>query len=132
MKLAWRNAKWVLSGLEKLSDEKRAQEGLAFRQTLINIWKQESHPPPACIQHIINARKQWGFIYYVSREVNQKYGHDWETKLERIKDMSAPKMTTYFSIHCQGHRLTLKRLATEEWPTSHLNENLSEDDDFRK
>ncbi|SPJ91982.1 uncharacterized protein FTOL_13636 [Fusarium torulosum] len=132
IKLARRNAKWMLSGLEKLTDEERAQEGLAFRQTLIKIWKQESHPPPPWIQHIINARKQWGFVYYASREVNQKYGHHWETMWERIQDMSAPQMTTYFSIHCQGHRLTLEKLATEEWPTFHANEQLSEDDDFRK
>lgn len=46
--------------------------------------------------------------------------------------MSAPKITTYFSIHCQGHRLTLEKIATEEWPTFHANEQLSEDGDFHK
>nr|CEG03743.1 unnamed protein product [Fusarium acuminatum CS5907] len=41
-------------------------------------------------------------------------------------------MTTYFSTHCRGHRLTLEKLATEKWPNFHANEQLSEDDDFQK
>ncbi|KAM0470441.1 hypothetical protein ACHAP7_009505 [Fusarium lateritium] len=132
MKLARRNAKWVLSGVEKLSDEERAQTGLSFREILVKIWKQESHPPPAWIQHIIDARKQWGFVYYMSRDVNRKYGSDWEPVWERTKERSSPRMATYFSIHCQGNRLSLQSLMTEEWPTFHANDHLSEDDDVRK
>jgi len=122
----------MLSGLETLSDAERAQQGPAFRQTLIKVWKQESHPPPSWIQNIIDVRKQWGFVYYMSTEVDQKYGYDWETIWERIQESSAPKMTTYFSIHCQGNRPTLQRLATEDWPTFHANSTFTEDNDFRK
>ncbi|EXA31757.1 hypothetical protein FOVG_16994 [Fusarium oxysporum f. sp. pisi HDV247] len=118
MKVSRRNAKWMLSGLEKLSDAERAQQGPAFRQTLIKVWKQESHPPPSWIQNIIDVRKQWGFVYYMSTEVDQKYGYDWETIWERIQESS--------------NRPTLQRLATEDWPTFHANSTFTEDNDFRK
>ncbi|KAM5350246.1 hypothetical protein ACJ41O_006751 [Fusarium nematophilum] len=139
IKLARRNAKWMIPSLEQLSDEERAQESRKYSETLRTIWKRVSPTPPAWIQHILDAQEQWGFVYYRSREVERKYGHDWQSCLMRIMDSQLPSSTErsmghalVSSIHCQGNQSKLTNLATEDWPTFHANENLAEDDDFRK
>ncbi|RSL89714.1 hypothetical protein CEP52_014829 [Fusarium oligoseptatum] len=138
IKLARRNAKWMIPGLEQLSDEERGQEIWQYRETLRTIWKRVSHAPPAWIQHIIDVQEQWGFVYYRSREVNRKYGHDWASWWDRIMGSQLPSTersmghATVFSIHCQGNRSDLMSLATEDWPTFHANDTLAEDDDLRK
>jgi hypothetical protein len=138
IKLARRNAKWMISGLEQLLGEERGQEIWQYKETLRTIWKRVSPAPPAWIQHILNAKEQWGFVYYRSGEVDRKYGHDWASWWGRIMDSQLPSTernmgdATVFSIHCQGNRSRLMYLATEDWPTFHANDNLAEDDDFRK
>ncbi|KAF4333319.1 hypothetical protein FBEOM_12873 [Fusarium beomiforme] len=86
------------------------------------------------IQKIVDAREKWGFIYYLSREVNQKYGPNWKTFWNRVNNACKPMMVTHSSIHCQGRDnwMELSRLATEHWPIFSPNENLGEDDDLRK
>ncbi|RMJ08245.1 hypothetical protein BHE90_002938 [Fusarium euwallaceae] len=138
IKLARRNAKWMIPRLEQLLDEARGQEIRQYREILHIIWKRVSPAPPAWIQHIINAEEKWGFVYYRSREVDRKYGHRWASWWGRIMDSQLPDTernmgdATAFSIHCQGGRPSLKFLETEDWPTCHANDDLAEDDDFRK
>ncbi|KAJ4307781.1 hypothetical protein N0V84_012503 [Fusarium piperis] len=136
IKLARRNAKWMIPSIEQLSDEERAEE--KYRETLRTIWKRVSPAPPAWIQEILYAQEQWGFVYYRSREVERKYGHDWQSCQMRIMDSQLPSTernmghATIFSIHCQGNQSRVTNLVTEEWPTFHANHDLAEDDDFRK
>ncbi|RSL41286.1 hypothetical protein CEP53_012850 [Fusarium sp. AF-6] len=138
MKLARRNAKWMIPGLEQLPDEERGQDISQYRETLRTIWKRVSPAPPAWIQHILDTQEQWGFVYYRSREVYRKYGHDWESWEMKIMDSQLPSTArnmgdaTVFSIHCQGKRFGLMGLETEDWPTFQADDNLAEDDDFRK
>ncbi|KAI7762951.1 hypothetical protein LZL87_013053 [Fusarium oxysporum] len=55
MKLACRNAKWMIPALARLSDEELSQPDYDFSDTLHEIWKQVSHAPPTWIQHILDA-----------------------------------------------------------------------------
>ncbi|KAF5251044.1 hypothetical protein FANTH_3805 [Fusarium anthophilum] len=71
MKLARRNAKWMIPVLEELSDEILSQSEYEFSDTLHEIWKQVSHPPPNWIQHIMDTRQPWGFTYYKTKEVEE-------------------------------------------------------------
>ncbi|EEU38421.1 uncharacterized protein NECHADRAFT_88725 [Fusarium vanettenii 77-13-4] len=138
IKLARRNAKWMISGLEQLPDKERVQESWQYKEILHTIWKRVSPAPPAWIQHILDANEEWGFVYYRSREVQRKYGHDWASWWARVLDSQLPDTernigdATIFSIHCQGNRSDLMYLSTEDWPTFQANNNLAEDDDFRK
>ncbi|KAH7203399.1 hypothetical protein BKA60DRAFT_600477 [Fusarium oxysporum] len=114
----------------------------AYKKTLERLWKQVSPAPPAWIRHILETHREWGFVYYLSREVNQKHGSDWEPLWSRIqlswtntyggRDMAD---ATWMSIHCQGEenrRQVLEPLLTEDWPTYRVTPELAEDDDLRK
>ncbi|KAJ4044798.1 hypothetical protein NW761_008285 [Fusarium oxysporum] len=141
LKRARRNAKWMIPAMERLSEEEQAQPTHKYMETLQRIWKQVSPAPPPWIQKILDTRQQWGFIYYLSREANQKYGSDWESVWARIKDSMAPPAernmgdATWRSIHCQGEdnrRKVLEPLLTEDWPKFYPNDSLAEDEDFRR
>ncbi|KAF5591542.1 uncharacterized protein FSUBG_10468 [Fusarium subglutinans] len=73
IKLARRNAKWMLSELDRLSDEEKAQPLEDFGKTVRAVWKRASHAPPAWIQAILRAQQPWGFVYYKAKEVKQPY-----------------------------------------------------------
>ncbi|KAF5265051.1 hypothetical protein FOXYS1_4151 [Fusarium oxysporum] len=168
LKRARRNSKWMIPAIEHLKAEEQTQWTLkdaesvqelmkqgkhekaitpllkrdAYKKTLERLWKQVSPAPPAWIRHILETRREWGFVYYLSREVNQKHGSDWEPLWSRIqlswtntyggRDMAD---ATWMSIHCQGEenrRQVLEPLLTEDWPTYRVTPELAEDDDLRK
>ncbi|EGU73632.1 hypothetical protein FOXB_15859 [Fusarium oxysporum f. sp. conglutinans Fo5176] len=168
LKRARRNSKWMIPAIERLKAEEQTQWTLkdaesvqelmkqgkheeairpllkrdAYKKTLERLWKQVSPVPPAWIRHILETRREWGFVYYLSREVNQKHGSDWEPLWSRIqsswtntyggRDMAD---ATWMSIHCQGEenrRQVLEPLLTEDWPTYRVTPELAEDDDLRK
>lgn len=160
LKKARRNAKWMIPAIERLSadelvqpapedeklyqsimqhsEDKEARESLFKRhfheETLKRTWKQVSPAPPAWMQKILDAQEQWGFIYYISRDVDQKYVRHWKSNWNRLMNVSSPYRTTWASIHCQGfhNRMALERLETENWPIFCPNEDMAEDDDLRK
>lgn len=157
---ARRNAKWMIPAIERLSADELAQpapedeevyqrilqlsddmehtEGVwkyHFHQdTLERTWKQVSPAPPAWIRKILDAHEQWGFVYYLSREVDEKYVRNWKSTWNRLMNTSSPQRATWHSIHCQGghNRSVLARLEIENWPIFDPNENIAEDDDLRK
>ncbi|EXA35065.1 hypothetical protein FOVG_13837 [Fusarium oxysporum f. sp. pisi HDV247] len=160
LRKARRNAKWMIPAIERFSDEVQAQVDREYRQsmepflqlcqdermretilapqgydkTLERIWKRVSPAPPAWIQKILEAQEQFGFVYYMAREVEQKHGYDWHSVWGGINEHSLPNRVTWHSIHCQGRDnwLALHRLETEKWPTFNPNESMAEDDDLRK
>ncbi|KAI3576563.1 hypothetical protein IWW34DRAFT_702524 [Fusarium oxysporum f. sp. albedinis] len=160
LRKARRNAKWMIPAIKCFSDEVQAQVDQEHRQsmepflqlcqdermretilapqgydkTLERIWKQVSPAPPAWIQKILEAQEQFGFVYYMSRKVEQKHGYDWHSAWGSINEHSLPNRVTWHSIHCQGYdnSLALRRLETEKWPTFYPNERMAEDDDLRK
>ncbi|TVY74191.1 hypothetical protein Focb16_v004561 [Fusarium oxysporum f. sp. cubense] len=160
LRKARRNAKWMIPAIKRFSDEVQAQVDQEYRQsmepflqlcqdermreiilapqgydkTLERIWKRVSPAPPAWIQKILEAQEQFGFVYYMSREVEQKHGYDWHSVWGSINEHSLPNRVTWHSIHCQGYdnSLALRRLETEKWPTFYPNESMAEDDDLRK
>ncbi|EKJ74238.1 hypothetical protein NXS19_005905 [Fusarium pseudograminearum] len=168
LKKARRNAKWMIPAIQSLSSEQQAQwtvedsrfaQGVAiqgkpdqalplllkqleYEGTLKNLWKQVSPAPPAWMQHIIDTREQWGFVYYLSREVHERHGNDWESLWSGIKSswtdtFSGRDMAdaTWMSIHCQGEdnrRQILEPLLTEDWPTFRSQDNLSEYSGMRR
>ncbi|KAG4261948.1 hypothetical protein FPRO03_11416 [Fusarium proliferatum] len=73
IKVARRNAKWVLSELDRHSDEEKAQPLEDFGETVRAIWKRASHAPPAWIEEILRAQQPWGFVYYKAKEVKEPY-----------------------------------------------------------
>ncbi|CEI41901.1 unnamed protein product [Fusarium venenatum] len=157
---ARRNAKWMIPAIERFSDEAQAQVDQERRQslepflqfsqdeemrklilapqgyhkTLERIWKWVSPTPPAWIQKTLEAQEQFGFIYYMSREVEQKHGYNWHSVWSGINCHDLPDRVTRYSIHCQGpgNSNALLRLETEKWPTFYPNESMAEDDDLRK
>ncbi|EEU39975.1 uncharacterized protein NECHADRAFT_79744 [Fusarium vanettenii 77-13-4] len=157
---ARRNAKWMIPAVERLSADEQVQlapEDEEFYQRLLEhsedkehterflkqyfydkiperIWKQVSPAPPAWMQKILDTQEQWGFIYYLSREVDQKYVRNWKSTWNRLMNISSPLRVTWGSIHCQGgdNRSALERLETENWPIFYPNETMAEDDDLRK
>ncbi|CVL03930.1 uncharacterized protein FPRN_11987 [Fusarium proliferatum] len=129
MKLARRNAKWMIPALEELSDEELSHIEDSFSDTLHEIWKQVSHPPPTWIRHILDAQQPWGFTYYKSQGVEEKYGPTWEDTWNMIIDMP---QQSWSSIHCQGKRDEFMALKTEDWATPPPCEGLTEEDAFRK
>ncbi|KLO78839.1 uncharacterized protein LW93_4160 [Fusarium fujikuroi] len=160
LRKARRNAKWMIPAIERFSDEVQVQVDREYRQsmepflqlcqdermretilapqgyekTLERIWKRVSPAPPAWIQKILEAQQQFGFVYYMAREVQQKHGDDWHSVWGGINEHSLPHRVTWHSIHCQGRDnwLALDRLETEKWPTFNPNESMAEDDDLRK
>ncbi|KAI1015326.1 hypothetical protein LB504_010930 [Fusarium proliferatum] len=129
MKLARRNAKWMIAALGRLSDEELSHIEDSFSDTLHELWKQVSHPPPTWIQHILDAQQPWGFTYYKSKEVEEKYGHTWEDTWIMITDMP---QQSWSSIHCQGKVDEFKALHTEDWAVPPTYKGLTEEDAFRK
>ncbi|KAG7428234.1 hypothetical protein Forpi1262_v010973 [Fusarium oxysporum f. sp. raphani] len=142
LRKARRNAKWMIPAIERFSDElcqdERMRETIlapqGYDKTLERIWKRVSPAPPAWIQKILEAQEQFGFVYYMAREVEQKHGYDWHSVWGGINEHSLPNRVTWHSIHCQGRDnwLALHRLETEKWPTFNPNESMAEDDDLRK
>ena len=123
--------------LQLCQDERTRQIILAprgYEKTLERIWKWVSPAPPAWIQRILEVKEEFGFIWYMSRKVQQKHGNNWHSVWGGLHDLSLPRRVTWSSIYCQGHgnRMTLRGLETEKWPTFHPNENMAEDDDLRK
>jgi hypothetical protein len=127
--------------LEKLFEQEGTRESMENiwksrepEERLERIWKEVSPAPPAWIQKILTAQGQWGFVYYLSREVAQKYGHNWKSTWIRINNTSPPSRVSWQSIHCHGHthRFDLERLSTENWPIFQHDEELTEDDNLRK
>ncbi|PNP53565.1 hypothetical protein FNYG_15742 [Fusarium nygamai] len=129
MKLARRNAKWMIPALEQLSDDELSQSEYDFSDTLHKIWKQVSHPPPNWVQHILDAQQPWGFTYYKTQEVEEMYGHTWKDTWIMIIDM--PQLS-WPSIHCQGRADEFMPLKTEDWATPPTYEGLTEEDALRK
>ncbi|KAF5686388.1 hypothetical protein FCIRC_2944 [Fusarium circinatum] len=129
MEPARRNAKLMIPVLEELSDEILSQSEYEFSDTLHQIWKQVSHPPPTWIQNILETRQPWGFTYYKTKEVEEQYGDTWEDTWIRIVDMP---QQSWSNIHCQGKVDELMALKTEDWANPPHCEGLSEEDAFRK
>ncbi|KAJ3466402.1 hypothetical protein MRS44_007060 [Fusarium solani] len=133
---ARRNAKWMIPAIERLSADELAQPAPEDfdKETLARTWRQVSPAPPAWMQKILDTQEQWGFVYYLSREVDEKYVRNWKSTWNRLMNTSSPLRVTWHSIHCQGghNRMVLGRLETENWPIFHPNENMAEDDDLRK
>lgn len=138
IKAARRNAKSVLSELDRLSDEEKAQPLEGFGETVRTIWKRASHAPPAWIQEILRAQQPWGFVYYKAKEVEEPYDRRWDSLLDMINNSPMPSLArdvreaTYFSIHCQGKRNDLAALHAEVWATVPSEGDLAEDDGFRQ
>ncbi|KAM6521729.1 hypothetical protein FSOLCH5_006482 [Fusarium solani] len=132
---ARRNAKWMIPAIERLSADELAQPAPEDfdKETLARTWRQVSPAPPAWMQKILDTQEQWGFVYYLSREVDEKYVRNWKSTWNRLMNTSSPLRVTWHSIHCQGghNRMVLGRLETENWPIFHPNENMAEDDDLR-
>ena len=64
--------------LEKAEDKElfaKNQKQAEYKSTLERMWKHVSPVPPAWIRHILDTQQQWGFTYYLSREVYQQYSH---------------------------------------------------------
>jgi hypothetical protein len=159
LKQARRNAKWMIPAIERLSaeelvqpapeDEEVYQKLLEYSEdkestesnwryhfhgeTLKRTWKQVSPAPPAWMQKILDSQEQWGFVYYLSRDVDEKYVRNWKSTWNRLMNTSSPLRVMWSSIHCQGsdNRTALERLSTENWPIFYPNENVAEDDDLR-
>ncbi|KAF5655258.1 hypothetical protein F25303_775 [Fusarium sp. NRRL 25303] len=116
IKAARRNAKWVLSELDRLSDGEKAQPLEDFGET---------------------AQQPWGFVYYKAKEVEEPYDGRWDSLLDMVNHSPMPSLArdvreaTYFSIHCQGKRNDLAALHTEVWATVPPEGDLAEDDGFR-
>ncbi|KAF5699712.1 hypothetical protein FMUND_14673 [Fusarium mundagurra] len=129
MKLARRNAKWMIPALEQLSDDELSQSEYDFSDTLHKIWKQVSHPPPNWVQHILDAQHPWGFTYYKTQQVEGMYGHTWKDTW--IKIINMPQLS-WPSIHCQGRADEFMALKTEDWATPPTYEGSAEEDAFHK
>ncbi|RSL49922.1 hypothetical protein CEP51_015419 [Fusarium floridanum] len=133
---ARRNAKWMIPAMERPSADELAQPAPEdfHMETLARTWRQVSPAPPPWMQKILDTQEQWGFVYYLSREVDEKYVRNWKSTWNRLMNTSSPLRATWHSIHCQGghNRMVLARLETENWPIFHPNENIAEDDDLRK
>ncbi|CZR49112.1 uncharacterized protein FPRO_12549 [Fusarium proliferatum ET1] len=115
IKVARRNAKWVLSELDRHSDEEKAQPLEDFGETVRAIWKRASHAPPAWIEEILRAQQPWGFVYYKAKEVKEPYDLRWDSLLDMVNKGPMPSLdrdmreATYFSIHCQRKRSELRQ-----------------------
>ncbi|KAF5251045.1 hypothetical protein FANTH_3806 [Fusarium anthophilum] len=138
IKAARRNAKWILSEVDRLSDEEKAQPLEVFGKTVRAIWKRASHAPPAWIQAILRAQQPWGFVYYKAKEVKWPYDSRWSSLLDMVNHTPQPSLprdareATYFCIHCQGKRKDLVALQTEVWAPVTSEGDLDEDGGFRR
>ncbi|RYO83982.1 hypothetical protein DL762_005884 [Monosporascus cannonballus] len=142
-KIARRNAKWVIPLLEGLSPEELAQMELQDGGATKAIWKQVSPAPPAWIQQIVDTQQPWGFVFYKTREVEQKYGHKWPETWDAIRENTSwiPYHTgeerplayaCLVSIHCRGNKSILKKLWTEDWATGPVAGDLAADDALQR
>ncbi|KAL5615723.1 hypothetical protein FOBRF1_004471 [Fusarium oxysporum] len=129
LKKARRNAKWMIPAFGRLSDEELSQSEYDFSNTLHEIWKQVSHAPSTWIQHILDAQRPWGFTYYKTKQVEEKYGRTWKDTWIMIIDMP---QQSWSNIHCQGKVHEFMELKTEDWAPPPTYEGLTEDDAFRK
>ncbi|KAI1070407.1 hypothetical protein LB507_010230, partial [Fusarium sp. FIESC RH6] len=127
--------------LEKLFEQHGTRESMERiwksqepEERLERIWKEVSPAPPTWIQKIITTQEQWGFVYYLSKEVDKEYGRNWKSTWIRINNTSPPSRVSWQSIHCQGrtHRSDLERLSTENWPIFQHDEELAEENYLRK
>jgi hypothetical protein len=160
IRLARRNAKWMIPAIERLSadelvqptpeDEELCRKIMSYadeydhieptlkdrcwRINLANMWKQVSPAPPAWMQKILDSQHQWGFIYYLARDVDKNYVCHWKSYWNSLISICSPELMTWRSIHCQGsdNRETLDRLLTKNRPIFYPNESLTEDEDLRK
>ncbi|KAF4495464.1 hypothetical protein FAGAP_8397 [Fusarium agapanthi] len=159
LKKARRNAKWMIPAIGRLSEEElkgwaekdpglmqrlidegkfeEARELLSkphsYKDMLAEVWTQVSPPPPAWLKKIFETGKQFGFVYYRSRELYQTR-YNWNSVWSRITNTSSPPGVSWADIHCQGSKnwMSLHSLETENWPIFSPNEELAEDDDLRK
>lgn len=140
-KMARRNAKWVIPVLECLSVEEIAEMNGRYDEAMLKIWKQVSPAPPTWIQRIVDAQQPYGFVYYKSKEVEQRFGRKWEYVWERIGEAelySYPEdgrglvYACSQSIHSQGNSSTLRELWTEEWPALTISQDVNEDKALRQ
>ncbi|KAF5556904.1 hypothetical protein FMEXI_957 [Fusarium mexicanum] len=122
IKAARRNAKWMLSELDRLSDEEKTQPLDDFGKTVRAVWKRASHAPPAWIEEILREQQPWGFVYYKAKEVKRPY----DTLARDVRE------ATYFGIHCQGKRNDLVALQTEVWAPVTSEGDLDEHGGFRR
>jgi hypothetical protein len=76
----------MLSELDRLSDEEKTQPLEDFEKTVRAIRKRASHTPPAWIQEILRAQQPWGFVYYKTKEVEQRYGRRWSSLLDMVNN----------------------------------------------
>ncbi|KAF5586831.1 hypothetical protein FPANT_7124 [Fusarium pseudoanthophilum] len=138
IKLARRNAKWMLSELDRLSDEKKAQPLEDFEKMVRSTWRRASHAPPVWIQELLRAQQLWGFVYYKTKEVENPDGRKWSSLLDMVNNTPQPSLArdvrgaTYFSIHCQGKRDDLVALQTEVWAPATSEGDLDDDGGFRR
>ncbi|KAJ4128999.1 hypothetical protein NW768_007526 [Fusarium equiseti] len=104
------------------------------KRRLETLWNQVSPAPPAWMKKVLDDQVQFGFIYYLSREANGKYGHHWKSEWLRIDNTCAPLGVCWSCIHTQGkdNWFTMHRLEAENWPVFSPDETLAEDDDLRK
>ncbi|KAH7305821.1 hypothetical protein B0I35DRAFT_483578 [Stachybotrys elegans] len=146
MKMARRNARWVIPVLEKLSPQELAQMeqekgGSMFAiwtgGAMLEIWKQVSPPSPPWIQHIADSQQPWGFVFYKSRLVQKRYGHRWDVVWDDIAQNQPTgfggryKYSFLGSIHCRGSLSTLKKLWTEVWAPPVSSDDRTGDDGLR-
>ncbi|CZR49111.1 hypothetical protein LB506_011502 [Fusarium annulatum] len=166
LKKARRNSKWMIPAIKGLPAEDQCQWTLQdvtsvqelmrqgkheeamgplskqheYKQTLARLWKQVSPAPPAWMRHILETRRKWGFVHYLSRQVNQKHGSNWgplwsDIQLTWTNTYGGRDMAdaTWMTIHCQGeeNRKVLEPLLTEDWPAFQPSPELPEDDDLR-
>ncbi|KAF5660661.1 hypothetical protein FHETE_8824 [Fusarium heterosporum] len=160
LKRARRNSKWMIPAIERLSLEEKTQpdpkdkeayqrlleqshdrelkeklmKQTFYKQALERVWKQVSPEPPVWVRHILHAQQQWGFVYYLSREADQRYGRNWQLTWDQIDNHCSPTRVTYASIHSQGtaNWIKMQELETENWPIFNQNDNIAEDEDLRK
>jgi hypothetical protein len=130
-----RTLEWVrMLEPDRLEWAERTLKDSCWHKNLERIWKQVSPAPPAWMQKILDSQHQWGFIYYLARDVDKNYVCHWKSYWNSLISICSPELMTWRSIHCQGsdNRETLDRLLTKNRPIFYPNESLTEDEDLRK
>ncbi|KAL9568841.1 hypothetical protein ACKAV7_006986 [Fusarium commune] len=118
-----------------LTDPVEIQENPPFQRALLG---RACYPDDENNMHILDAEQPWGFTYYKTKEVEEKYGRTWEETWIMINDIPQQSTVrdvsnaTWSSIHCQGKRDEFRALQTEDWATPPTYEGLTEEDAFRK
>ncbi|KAG5750952.1 hypothetical protein H9Q70_006408 [Fusarium xylarioides] len=110
IKVARRNAKWMLLELDRLSDEEKAQPLKDFGKTL-------------------GYRRFFGLSSPEDSSTTRPKRSNIHTGPSLARDVRG---ATYFGIHCQGKRNDLVALQTEVWAPVISEGDLDEDDGFRR